>query len=83
VFLSYSNQWKGFKCLDLLTDHTYISRDVIFDENIFHFSKLHPNSGPRLRAEISLLPSSRGESVIDHMTNVPNPVEDCENMKNQ
>jgi hypothetical protein len=42
VFLGYSNKHKGFKCLDLSTCRTYISRDVIFDENIFPFSKLRP-----------------------------------------
>jgi hypothetical protein len=88
VFLGYSNQQKGFKCLDLSTGRTYISRDVIFYENIFPFSKLRPNSGPQLRVEISpllssLVPSSGGESVFSHMSNAPNPVEDCENMQNQ
>jgi hypothetical protein len=34
----------------------YVSRDVIFDENIFLFINLHSNAGSRLRSEISLLP---------------------------
>lgn len=29
----------------------------MFDENIFPFSKLHPNAGSRLRSEVLLLPS--------------------------
>jgi histone deacetylase 1/2 len=33
----------------------YISRDVIFDEDIFPFASLHENAGARLRHEISLL----------------------------
>jgi hypothetical protein len=86
VFLGYSNQHKGFKCLDLSTGCTYISRDVIFDENTFPFSKLLPNSGPRLHAEISLLPSSLvpmagGESVFNHMSNASNPIENCGNVQ--
>ncbi|CAA0836591.1 Unknown protein [Striga hermonthica] len=36
----------------------YISRDVVFDENIFPFTDLQPNAGPRLRSEVLLLPHS-------------------------
>jgi hypothetical protein len=67
---------KGFKCLDLSTGRIYISRDDIFDENVFPFSKLQPNAGPKLRSEISLLPqfltnpcSPRGQLDTDHMNN--------------
>ena len=49
AFLGYSNLHKGFKCLDISTGRVYISRDVVFDENVFPFSKLHPNAGARLR----------------------------------
>jgi len=30
--------------------------DVVFDEHVFPFSKLHPNAGAQLRAELQLLP---------------------------
>jgi hypothetical protein len=33
----------------------YISQDVIFDEEVFSFSTLHPNAGAHLRSEIELL----------------------------
>ncbi|XP_066385209.1 uncharacterized protein [Miscanthus floridulus] len=65
------------------TGRVYISRDIVFDENVFPFSELHPNAGARLRAEISLLPESllRSTSFGDaklhdrHVTNsVPNTV---------
>jgi hypothetical protein len=74
VFLGYSNLHKGFKCLDISTGRIYISRDVIFDENVFPFSKLHENAGARLRSEILLLPpsliSSNGVANIElPMTN--------------
>jgi hypothetical protein len=49
---------KGFKCLDIAEGHIYISRDVVFDEDVYPFAKLHPNSGARLRSEILLLPTS-------------------------
>jgi len=56
--LGYSNLHKGFKCLDVAEGRVYISRDVVFDEIVFPFSKLHPNVGASLRSEILLLPSS-------------------------
>jgi hypothetical protein len=68
---------KGFKCLDLSTGRIYISRDIIFDENVFPFSKLQPNVSPKLHLESSLLPqfltnpsSPGGESDTNHMNNV-------------
>lgn len=42
--------------MDPSEGHVYISRDIVFDENVFPFSELHPNAGTRLRAEILLLP---------------------------
>jgi histone deacetylase 1/2 len=55
----------------------YISRDVVFDENIFHFAKLNPNAGARFRSELSLLPpellnssSSEGAQIHDHVSNI-------------
>jgi hypothetical protein len=56
AFLGYNNLHKGFKCLDISTGRVYISRDVVFDEEVFPFSELHDNAGAILRKEISLLP---------------------------
>jgi histone deacetylase 1/2 len=41
VFLGYSNLHKGYKCLDITTGLVYISRDVVFDEEIFPFKDLY------------------------------------------
>ncbi|WVZ95434.1 LOW QUALITY PROTEIN: hypothetical protein U9M48_041200 [Paspalum notatum var. saurae] len=74
-FRSKDNIHKGFKCLDVSTGRVYISRDVVFDENVFPFSKLHSNAGATLKSEISLLPPSffptrlpGGANVDGHMT---------------
>jgi hypothetical protein len=45
------------------TGRVYISRDVVFDENIFLFASLHPNAGRRLREEILLLPQDNSSSA--------------------
>lgn len=57
MFLGYSAQHKGYKCLDISSGRVYISRDVVFDEGVFPFANLHPNAGALLRREILLLPS--------------------------
>lgn len=71
VFLRYSNLHKGFKCLDIPTGrayiYIYISRDVIFDEHVFPFSKLHSNAGARFTSESLLILSSGSMSIHDHV----------------
>jgi histone deacetylase 1/2 len=57
VFLGYSSLHKGFKCLEPSTGRVYISRDVVFDENVFPFHDLHPDASARLHQEILLLPN--------------------------
>lgn len=57
IFLGYSSLHKGYKCLDVATGRVYFSRDVVFDEQVFPFAKLHPNAGAQLRKELVLLPA--------------------------
>jgi hypothetical protein len=47
---------KGSSVFDPSEGRIYIFRDVVFDENVFPFARLHPNAGMRLRAELALLP---------------------------
>jgi hypothetical protein len=55
VFLGYSDMHKGYEYLEISTGRVYISRDVIFDEEIFPFAKLHPNAGARFCSKINRL----------------------------
>jgi hypothetical protein len=72
---------KGIKCLRIFTGSVYISRDIIFDENIFPFANLHFNARACLLSEIILLPAllnpsfpgQGGEITDDHVTNDSNP----------
>lgn len=68
VFLGYSSLHKGFKCLEINTGRVYISRDVVFDETVFPFAHLHPNTGAQLRSAISLLPESLLPMARDNNT---------------
>ncbi|KAI0509952.1 hypothetical protein KFK09_010552 [Dendrobium nobile] len=44
IFLGYSDNYKGYKCLDPSTNKIIMSRHVTFNENVFPFSKLPNNS---------------------------------------
>jgi hypothetical protein len=74
AFFGYNNLHKGYKCSDISSRWVYISRDVIFDENIFPFVQLHPSACARYSAEVLLLHPSSGVSSDFHVTNIlPNP----------
>lgn len=44
LFLGYSSIHKGYKCLLPSTNRIYISRDAIFNENVFPFSQIYPSA---------------------------------------
>jgi hypothetical protein len=46
VFLGYSDEHKGYRCLDLVSGHVHISRHVTFSEHIFPFSTRTPSQTP-------------------------------------
>lgn len=80
AFLGYNHLHKGFKCLDIASGRVYISRDVVFDEEVFPFSELHSNAGARLRSKNNLLHPTLinpgGAHISDQFTNIPaNPAD--------
>jgi hypothetical protein len=50
IFLRYSTDHKGYRCLDLTTNNIVISRHVVFDEADFPFS-----ASPRLTNDLDIL----------------------------
>lgn len=44
VFVGYAPHYKAYKCLDPLTGRIYVSRHVIFHENIFPYSAIKHRS---------------------------------------
>jgi hypothetical protein len=76
---------KGFKCLKVANGRIYIPRDMVFDENIYPFSKLHSNAGAKLRAEIVLLSPSLllFDLSVSNVNNIEEPLANCPNPGNQ
>jgi histone deacetylase 1/2 len=71
VFLGYSPLHKGVKSLDVSTGCVYISRDVVFDENVFPFHGLHPNVRALLKQQILLLPTN---NLYESVSNIDDPM---------
>ena len=66
VFLGYSSLHKGYKCLHVPTNRLYISRDVIFDENVFPFSNMPSDSNQPSTSASPLYPDQ-----FDDAANMP------------
>lgn len=60
IFPGYSNLLKGYKCLNRFTIRLYVSRDVVFDETRFPFSKnpTHTRSAHTNNPSTIVLPPS-------------------------
>jgi hypothetical protein len=73
VFLGYSFQHKGYRCLHLPTGRIYISRNVVFDKTQFPFKVPPVSPAPPSSQPIplhSLLPLT----TSPHMTRTPPPM---------
>jgi hypothetical protein len=49
IFLGYSANHKGYRCLDLTTNNIVVSRHIVFDEADFPFS-----ASPRLTNDLNI-----------------------------
>jgi hypothetical protein len=70
VFIGYSELHKGYKCLYIPTGRVYISRDVIFDEYVFPFSKLSKNASCSTFINVSALLIPSPTSLTGHYDDV-------------
>lgn len=56
VFLGYSLQHKGYRCLDPISGRVYISRHVVFNEKLFPFIDSQDSGSHAPLVELELLP---------------------------
>jgi hypothetical protein len=69
VFLGYSDEHKGFRCLDLLSVRIHISRHVTYVENVFPFSQRSTSS----ETDTSTTTSSPRRPTFNPLYITPNP----------
>ena len=73
VFIGYDLHYKGYRCLDPITDRVYISRNVAFDELTFPFSELtYRNMGAAPFSLLTLAPVLI-EPIVHHSSLVHTP----------
>jgi len=77
VFIGYSKNHHGYKCLNIQSGHIYIARHVVFNESSFPFSKL---SKSKTDQPPSLLNSESSQLILPHHTssNIITPPPDTE-----
>jgi hypothetical protein len=68
IFLGYSADHKGYRCLDLTTNNIVISRHVVFDEADFPFS-----ASPRLTNDLDILLQDDSPGAAPMPTPLPAP----------
>lgn len=56
VFLGYSSQHKGYRCLDPVTRRVYVSRHVRFDETTYPYASRHYAPSSPADSDIALVP---------------------------
>lgn len=73
VFLGYPSGYKGYKLLDIQSQAVFISRNVVFHENLFPFLQSTPTAGqdgffPQLYTDSNIpaaVPSSNAGPSVD------------------
>jgi hypothetical protein len=65
VFLGYSREHKGYRCLDLSTNRVLTSHHVVFDEAFFPFVASHPRTNDfDFSSEMDPIPSPTGTRLL-------------------
>jgi hypothetical protein len=68
VFLGYSADHKGYRCLDLTTNNIIVSRHIVFDEAYFPFS-----ASPRLTNDLDIFLQDGSLDVAPMLAPLPVP----------
>jgi hypothetical protein len=71
VFIGYSPDHKGYRCLDQITGRVHISRHVVFDEKCFPFSSAE---SPRPIHPLSQLPVSTHSPSPPNLSELDNMI---------
>lgn len=76
VFLGYSEQHKGYRCLYPLTGRVYLSRHVLFDENQFPYSDIFKDFVPAAVTTLSKAWQTTTSSVTEEPFQSPTVTEE-------
>ena len=68
VFLGYSLNHQGYKCLDLSTRRIYLSRHVLFNEDFFPFQELASSEG-----SVDHMGNTSTSLILFNFSETPNP----------
>jgi hypothetical protein len=68
VFLGYSADHKGYRCLDLSTNNIIVSQHVVFDEADFPFA-----ASPRLTNDLDIFLQDESPSAVPMPAPLPAP----------
>jgi hypothetical protein len=68
VFLGYSSQHKGYRCLDPVTGRVYVSRHVRFDETTYPYASRHYASSSPADSDIAIVPVLPPAATCPHST---------------
>ncbi|GMP54052.1 hypothetical protein CsSME_00019325 [Camellia sinensis var. sinensis] len=68
VFFGYHPSYKGYRCLDPSSGKVYLSRHILFHENIFPFATISPPTSQTLSMLQSFFWSSSPSPTMDHQS---------------
>jgi len=54
IFLGYAGQYKGYICFSLQTNRFFVTRHIIFDESVFHYTSMPAVSASSSTSSLSI-----------------------------